>query len=106
MVKIKFPLETERCGFSVDEIEVYLVRVLTGDSSSYDMPSWTWHAVWSLKVNDGVTPWSFSVKQTDVLDSVKGDAHSNLQEMKHDMICSYCPRCTRNQIFTVVYLFF
>lgn len=101
-MQIKYLLETESCVFNVYETEVYLVRVLTGDSSSYDMSSWTWYAVWSLKVNNGVAPWSFPIKQADVLNSVKGDAHRNLPGMKHDMICSYSLRCTRNQIFSVV----
>ncbi len=74
---------TKLCVSSVDETELYLIRVLTGDPSSYDVPSWTWHAVWSLKVNGGVTPRSFSIKQADVFNSVKGDAHGNLSEIKH-----------------------
>lgn len=66
----------------VEEIELYLIRVLTGDPSSYDVPSWARHALRSLKVNDGVTPWRLSIKQADVLNSIKGNAHRNLPEMK------------------------
>lgn len=74
---------TKLCVLSIDELELYLIRVFTGDPCSYDMPSWTWHAVWGLEVNDGVTPRSFSIKQADVLNSMKGDAHPNLSEKKH-----------------------
>lgn len=66
-----------------DEMESHLVRILTGDPGSYDVPSWRRHAVWSLKVNGGLAPWSFSIKQADVLDSMEGDAHRNLSQMKH-----------------------
>lgn len=62
----------------VGEIELYLIRVLTGDPCSYDVTSWTWRVLWILKVNDVVIPRSFSIKQADVLNSMKGDAHRNL----------------------------
>lgn len=64
-------------------LELYLIGVLAGDARGYDVPSRTWRAFWSLKVNKGVAPWSFPVKQTDVLDSMEGDTHRNLWEMKH-----------------------
>lgn len=72
--------EKDICVLSADEIKQYLIRVLTGDPNSYDMSSWTWNATWSLKVNDSVTPWSLSIKQTYVLNSVEGDAHCNLSQ--------------------------
>lgn len=56
----------------------YLIWVFTGDPSSYDMSSWAWHTDWILKVYDGVTPGCFSIKQTDVFYSMKGDAHCDL----------------------------
>lgn len=51
------------------------------------MPSWTWYALWGLKVNEGVTPWSLSIKQADVFDSIQRDPHCNLsrkQKVEHD----------------------
>lgn len=57
----------------------YLIWVFTGDPSSYDVSSWAWHTGSILKVYDGVTPGCFSIKQTDVLYSMKRDAHCNLQ---------------------------
>lgn len=69
----------------VDRIELYLIRVLTGDTGSYDVPSWAWHAVWKIKVNWGVTPWSFPIEHADVFNSMKGDSHRNLSQMKHSV---------------------
>lgn len=48
--------------FFVDLIKFYLIGVLTGDPGSYDVPSRAGHAVWNLKVNYSVSPWSFSIK--------------------------------------------
>lgn len=70
------------CVFSVDETEVHLIWILTGDPRSYDMPSRTWNAVRGVKVDNGVTPRTLSIKHTDVLNSVKWDAHCNLSEIK------------------------
>lgn len=67
----------------VDRIELYLIRVLTGDTGSYDVSSWAWHTLWSVKVNWGIAPWSFSIENTDVFNSMKGDSHRNLSQMKH-----------------------
>lgn len=57
----------------------HLIWVFTGDPSGYHMSSGAWHADWILKVYDGVTPGRFSIKQTDVLYPMKGNAHCNLQ---------------------------
>lgn len=57
----------------------HLIWVFTGDASSYDVSSWAWHTDWILKAYDGVSPGCFSIKQTDVLYSMEGDAHRNLQ---------------------------
>ncbi len=62
--------KTKQNDVSINKTEFYLIGVLTGDPSSYDVPSWTWRAFWGVKVNDRVTPRRFSIEQADVLDSV------------------------------------
>lgn len=59
-----------------------LIRVLAGDAGGYHVTPRAWYAVWILKVNQVVAPWSFSIKHPDVFDSVQGDAHGNLEEKK------------------------
>lgn len=92
--------------FLVNEAEVHLIWVLTGDPCSYDVASRTRDAIWRLKVNNGVTPGTFSIKHTYVLNSVKWDAHRNLWEIKQifrwENLISIC-RINKNK-FLILFL--
>lgn len=57
----------------------YLIWVFAGDPSSYDMSPGARQTDRILKAYYGVTPGCFSIKQTDILDSIKRDAHCDLQ---------------------------
>lgn len=62
------------------EMKFYLVWILAGDAGCNNVPSWNRNAVWSFKVDDGVTPRTFPIKHSDILNSVQRDAHRNLPD--------------------------
>lgn len=65
-----------------DTAELYLIRVLAGNSGGDHVTPRARNAVWILKANEVVAPWSFSIKHPDVFNSVQGDAHCDLEKKK------------------------
>lgn len=71
---------------AADKAECYLIGVLAGDAGGYHVTPRAGYAIWILKVNQVVAPWSFSIKHPDVFDSVQWDAHGNLGEKKEETV--------------------
>lgn len=58
----------------------HLIWVLTGDACSDDVPPRTWYALRRVKVDGRVPPRRFPIQDTNILNSVKRDAHGYLHK--------------------------
>ena len=57
----------------------YLIGVFTGYTGSDHMTSGHWFHLWIIKVDLGISPRVLTIEQSDVLDTVQWNSHSNLE---------------------------